>query len=78
VTITRDRLFIVLKNKQRRREEFLEKIETFDPNLKRHINRYRDFINLINEFGEKVIQQEGLNLLECFPVVPNWSSLIEH
>lgn len=40
-------------------EEFLEKIETFNPNLKQHINRYRDFINLIYEFSEKVIHQEG-------------------
>jgi hypothetical protein len=40
-------------------EEFLEKIETFNPNLKQHINRYRDFINLIYEFREKVIHQEG-------------------
>ena len=39
-------------------EEFLEKIETFNPNLKQHINRYHDFINLIYEFRE-VIHQEG-------------------
>jgi hypothetical protein len=39
-------------------EEFLEKIETFNPSLKQHINRYRDFINPIYEFKEKVIYQE--------------------
>ena len=78
MTITRDRLFIVLMNKHRSREEFLDEIETFNPKLKQHINRYRDFINLIYEFGEKVTHQEGLNLLECFPCSPNWSSFIEH
>jgi hypothetical protein len=46
-------------------EEFLEKIETFNPNLKQHINR--DFINLIYEFREKVIHQDT-----------DWSNCIKH
>jgi hypothetical protein len=41
--------------------EFLEKVETFNPTLKQHIDNYRDFINLIYAFREKVIHQEGLN-----------------
>jgi hypothetical protein len=40
-------------------QEFLEKIETSNPNFKQQFNRYRDFINLIYEFREKVIHQEG-------------------
>jgi hypothetical protein len=57
-------------------KEFLEKVEIFNPNLKQHINRYHDFINLIYEFREKVIHQEGLNQIVS-PVVPNWSSFIK-
>jgi hypothetical protein len=56
--------------------EFLEKVETFNPTLKQHINSYRDFINLIYAFREKVIHQDGLNQIVS-PIVPNWSSFIK-
>ena len=50
-------------------KEFLEMVETINPTLKQHINNFRDFINLIYAFREKVIHQEGLNQVN-HPIVP--------
>ena len=57
-------------------KEFLEMVETINPILKLHIDTFRDFINLIYAFREKVIHQEGLNQT-ISPIVPNWSSFIK-
>ncbi len=55
--------------------EFLERVRTVDPSLKQYIDVFRDFINLIYAFREKVTHQEGLNQIVS-PLVPNWSSFI--
>jgi hypothetical protein len=69
--IIHDTIRVSLSNK-----EFLEKVETFNVEIKNHIDRYHDFISLIYEFRDKVIHQEGLNQIVS-PVVPNWSSFIK-
>jgi hypothetical protein len=53
----------------------LKTVRTVNPTLKQHINIFRDFIDLIYAFREKVIHQEGLNQIVS-PLVPNWSSFI--
>lgn len=54
-------------------KEFLENIENLNPDLGRHIREYREFINLIYEFREKVIHREGLRQIYS-PIASNWSS----
>jgi hypothetical protein len=57
-------------------EEFLKKVDTFNVDVKKHVDQYRDFINLIYEFRDRVIHGEGLSQLVS-PVVINWSSFIK-
>jgi hypothetical protein len=57
-------------------EKFLEKVEMINPILKQHIDTFRDFINLVYAFREKVSHQEGLNQTYS-PIVHNWSSFIK-
>jgi hypothetical protein len=54
----------------------LKEINGKNKNLKNHIDIHRNFINLIYEFREKVIHQEGLNQSH-FCIVPNWNSFIK-
>ena len=51
-------------------KKFLEKVKTINLNLKQHIDTFRDFINLVYAFREKVIHQEGLHQFHS-PVVPS-------
>ena len=54
----------------------MKKVETFNTDVKKHVDQYRDFINLIYEFRDKVIHGEGLSQLVS-PIVVNWSSFIK-
>lgn len=56
--------------------DFLKLIKSENNDLKMCIDKYRDFINLIYKFREKVVHHDGLN--QSFrSVVPNWNSFIE-
>lgn len=57
-------------------DKFVKKVETVNMDLKKHVDQYHDFINLIYKFREQVIHREGLNQI-ISPVVVNWSSFIK-
>ena len=56
-------------------KEFLIAIREKNKPLKDHIDNYRDFINLVYSFREKVIHTEGLSQI-VHPIVIGWSNLI--
>jgi hypothetical protein len=69
-----DKMNISLSRESGKR--FLEKVKMINPILKQHIDTFRDFINLVYTFREKVSHQEGLSQLYS-PIAHNWSSFIK-
>lgn len=58
-----------------RGDDFLGEVDKVNPNLKKHIDLNRNFINLIYSMRERVVHGEGLSR-KIAPIVPNWSNFI--
>jgi hypothetical protein len=56
-------------------KELLKEVKIQNPDLKKHIDTNRPFINMIYEFREKVIHREGVERI-ISPIGPHWSNLI--
>ncbi len=55
--------------------DFLRELSSLHPNLKKHIDQNRAFINLIYSFREKVVHGEGLPRM-ISPIGAHWSNFI--
>jgi hypothetical protein len=56
-------------------KDFLKEVNNQNPDLKKHIDNNRPFINLIYEFRDKVVHREGLKRI-ISPIGTNWSNLM--